>query len=243
MKEDLINTLEETYFTKKEAETYVTLLEAGEATPAELGKRTKIGRVNTYQILESLKGKNAVSMILKDGRQTFFAVEPSKIIAILENKKEKLMSIEPELMKLSKLVEKRSKVTLFEGKKGIAELLQDVLDNAKEVFVYGNRENEKRVFFESTNYRKKRIEKGIKMFGVTDHLEESVFKEEGWKKNSEIRINEKLKDISTWIMIYESKVAILTSEKELLGIIIENEEIAKTHKFNFDLLWESGKEI
>ena len=46
------------------------------------------------------------------------------------------------------------------------------------------------------------------------------------------------------VFIFQNKVALLTFSKDvLLGILIENENIAKHHKQVFEILWKSSKQI
>ena len=241
---EIINSLKEIGLSQKESETYISLLESGQSNVSSISKRTGINRVTTYGILNSLMKKGVVISTNKDKIQNYIAISPRRLLALLKNREKRISSIIPELESISGNVDKKSSVSLYEGKKGIIELLQDVLDNAKTVYVYGNREiAEKSIQFESLNFRKERLRRKIKLVGLSNLLENYIATDKSWQKYSELRILNELKDLSTWTFIYSGKVAILTFKKELTGIIIENEEVANLHKFHFDLLWKRAKKV
>ena len=48
-------------------------------------------------------------------------------------------------------------------------------------------------------------------------------------------------EFPTATYVYGNKVAILSLEKEPVGIIIENEDIARTQGMVFELLWKIAK--
>ena len=48
-------------------------------------------------------------------------------------------------------------------------------------------------------------------------------------------------DFQTVIYIYGNKIAILSLEKEVIGLMIENENISNTQKQIFELLWKIAK--
>jgi len=50
-------------------------------------------------------------------------------------------------------------------------------------------------------------------------------------------------NFTTATNIYGNKVAIISLEKEPLGVVIENEDIVKTQKVLFNLLWKLAKHL
>ena len=58
----------------------------------------------------------------------------------------------------------------------------------------------------------------------------------------ETRFIPKLGEIPNTVYIYGNKVAILNTETDnSFGVLIENENIAKTHKLLFETIWERAK--
>jgi sugar-specific transcriptional regulator TrmB len=239
--QELTETLEELNLSNKEANIYLTLLELGQSNVTRLSHKSKINRITTYHILSSLSNKGLVTSITKDKIQNFQAVDPKRLIKILKEKQEKIESILPELENLKKSVGKRPSVELFEGPKGISTLLDDTLNTKNEILSYGNYEITKRLLeYQSLHFKKVRINKKIKLKAVVNKIEDEFTKSSQWQKLTEVRIFKSLESISTFVHIYGNKISILTLEKEIIGIIIDNEEIANMHRFFFDMLWKQA---
>ena len=62
-----------------------------------------------------------------------------------------------------------------------------------------------------------------------------------YKKITEIRFLNSLKDFPCMIFIYGNKVAMYTVKGELVGLIISNKEFAQAMKIMFDVYWGMGK--
>ncbi|MFW5746580.1 MAG: TrmB family transcriptional regulator [Nanoarchaeota archaeon] len=241
---DVVATLSDACFSQKEATTYVTLLKMGSTTPAKLSQRTGIGRVSTYHILDAMVLKGAVSCFQKGGKKHYSAMDPDKIKAILQHKQKRIESVTPYLHELQHSMPSKMKVSVFEGRQGIFELFSDILESKETIFVYGNREvGEKVIHFESLNFRKKRVQAKIKLYGLSNSIEAQFMREKEWQKQSEFRILDELEEVSTWTFIYGSKVAILAFERELMGIIIDNADAANTQKFMFNIMWEKAEKL
>ncbi|HLC73074.1 MAG TPA: helix-turn-helix domain-containing protein [Candidatus Nanoarchaeia archaeon] len=242
--EDLIKILKELNLSEKESSVYLSLLELGQSNVTRLANKANINRVTTYHILRSLISKGLVSSIEKDNIQNFMAIEPKRLIEALKEKEEKIKSILPELEAKMQTIGSKPSVSLFEGKKGISTLLDNIINDAKgEILVYGNYKiAEKAIEYESLHYRKTRIFKKIKQKGIVNSFEGIDFiKNREWKKLTEIKSLKHLENISTWVEIYDTKVVILTFKKELIGILIDNVEIADMHKLFFDIMWKIAK--
>jgi hypothetical protein len=121
-------------------------------------------------------------------------------------------------------------------------ILKDA-EKTKEVFAYGNLTiTEKLIEYQSLFWRKTRLEKGIKISGVLDSIQDfEPRKEEKWKKLSHIKVLKEISKINSYVLITSNLVGYLSFKGELIGIVIRNKDIAEKEKFNFDLLWEKAK--
>jgi sugar-specific transcriptional regulator TrmB len=236
--------LKELNLSEKEAKIYLHLLKLGQSNVTRLAHDSEINRITTYHILNSLLTKGFVTSTLRDNINNFQAIEPKRIIEILKEKQEKINAIIPELELLKKSSFKRPTVELYEGSKGISALLYQTLTANKEILAYGNYSIAKKTEeYQSLNFRKKRIQKKIKLRGVIDKFDKEFTKIDEWNTLTEIRINKSLKEISTFVQIYNDKVAILTFKNELIGVVIDNKEIADMHRFFFNILWKNHKNL
>jgi len=243
MEEDLIKSLQELDLSEKEAKTYVALIELGQTNVTRLSTFSKINRITTYHILNSLLEKGLATSTTKDGIQNFVAIKPRRLIEIIKQKEEKIRSIIPELEQKSEIIGKKPSLELYEGKKGVSALMDDLIDHAKgEILAYGNFDIvEKAMEYQSLHFRKTRIANQIRLKAITDQLNEDFTQNPSWKKLTEVRLLKKLANVSTWTFICEDWVAILTAKKELVGVVIKNEEIADSQKFIFENFWNVSR--
>ena len=242
--EKLSETLRELNLSEKESKIYLNLLRLGQTNVTRLAHDSKINRVTTYHILDSLLNKGLVTSTNRDKITHFQAVNPKRLIGILKEKEEKINSILPQLESLKKSAGKKPVVELYEGPKGISTLLDQTLNTKKDILTYGNYSIAKEVAkYQSLNFRKKRVNKKIKLRSVINTFDKEFIKLANWDKFTKVKILKTLDKITTFIQIYNDSVAILSFDKELIGIKIDNKEIADMHRFFFKLLWDNAKQL
>src|SRR3990167_5418940 len=86
MKEQIIKIkelLKNSGFLDKEIAIYLTILELGRGTVAEISRKAGINRSTGYVILDSLAGKNLVSISGKEPKQEYVALSPSNLVEYL----------------------------------------------------------------------------------------------------------------------------------------------------------------
>ena len=86
-----------------------------------------------------------------------------------------------------------------------------------------------------------RLERKIPAKIVIDKYDEDIFKKSDYKNLTKIKFSDSLKGFPAMIFIYGEKVAIYTLKEELIGIIIDNEQIAESMKMIFDTYWRNAK--
>lgn len=240
----IVEILKEIGLSEKEVTVYRALLQLGEETASRVSEVANLNRVTTYSLLKSLKEKGFCVIFDKNNIQSFRPIKPENILSLLEDKRNKIKSIIPLLKKEERKIETKTEISLFEGKKGITTMFDIILkdaENKKEVFVYGNLTiAEKTIEYQSLHWRKTRIEKKIKIKALVD-VYKSFEEQKQWKELTEIKINDSLKSIDSYVLITENLVAYLTLKGELSGIMIKNKEIAEKELFNFHILWKISK--
>ncbi len=81
------------------------------------------------------------------------------------------------------------------------------------------------------------------MLITIDAADELIFKTKKYKKLTNLRVLPFLSSFPAMIFVYGNKVALFTLEKDLVGIIIENEQVAKAIKIIFNLYWSQAKVV
>ncbi|OGJ51249.1 hypothetical protein A2335_00105 [Candidatus Peregrinibacteria bacterium RIFOXYB2_FULL_32_7] len=222
----------------KEAEIYLSALKLGQAKVSEIAELAKINRVTAYDVLEKLMQKGFVTFISQKNNQTFLATDPEIIIHSFEKKVKKAKAHIPILKKLSK-IKNPLRISYFEGVDELKNIYFDTLDSTTEILNIINEEAIQPIWpTYETDYVAKRIENKIYLRGIAiNSLEGHELKSKDDKFFRKIKLVSKEKfGFSNDIMIYDNKIAIL-SWLSLGGVIIDNAEIAKTHRALFEMAW------
>lgn len=242
-------------FSEKEARVYLAVLELGSSTVIQIGEKAGVNRGTAYDILESLAKKGLVSYFIKDKKRFFAAESPNKLLDTidnqvkdltaqekeLENQKEEVRKILPELESIYNLPETRPKVRFFEGKEGIKNIYDELLD-AKEIWAYGSFSHIYTTFPWFKEYIRKLINRGIKIKDLVEKNKDTLENKEFYQLPAqEMRfLSENIK-LKTDNIIYGNKVAMISFAKELHGVVIESSEIVDTQRQVFEVLWGLSK--
>lgn len=236
--------LKEFGLSENEINIYIELLKTGTTTANRISKLTGIKRSTTYDNLHLLGNKGLVSSIVKEKVNYFEAIDPKKIMRLMDEKKEKLGKVVKELSSLREVKREESGASFFEGKKGIITILNDILDEKSELWFYGSRKEAQAALNKyPDNFVLKRAELGIKLRAVMaeEDREDKSMKNKKVYVLSTIRFLKTLNKIPTNVFIYGNKVAFMTSGNNLSGTIIKNKEVVKQQKIIFENLWKISK--
>lgn len=232
----MINELEEIGLTKNEIKVYVALIDLGPSLAGKISRRTGLHRRTVYDTTEMLIKKGLIGYILENNRRLFRAENPSRILAILQEK-ENLIS--PIVEKLSEkfIEEKKSEGTNFyKGKEGIKSVFEDQL-NYKEVLILGASPKAYDVlqfYFKWYDKKRKAAKIRTRIIAQDRKLSSIPF--------SEIRYLPEKYSNPVSVNIYGDKVAIiLWATAKPLAIVIKNEEIAEGYRNYFELMWNVAK--
>jgi len=227
---------------EKEIKVYLTLLTLDSTNLQEIAKRINLPRTTIYNTLNYLVTKGLVSYVTKKRVRFYQAADPKKLMDKLNEKKELLNSIMPELETLKKTIKESSSVEIFQGSKGLFTILSDVFKEKQQTYYFGSYSLSKEVLKHQPDHvRTIRLNKKIPAKIVIDHYDEKVFHKKEYKNITEMRFNKSLKDFPCMIFIYGKKVALYTLKKDLVGVIISNEQVAEAMKLIFDIYWINSK--
>lgn len=242
--EEIEKTLQESGLNKNEAKIYLAALELGTAKNNEIAVRAKLLRTTAYEVLMSLVKKGLASFVIKSGIKYFSVVDPSRLIEILNHKVEQVKKALPFLKKIKASVGKRPVLELYEGKDGLKTLYNDILNTLRkgdEEIGYGNTKLLMKIVpYFPPQHMQRRADKGIKARIVTEPSKESKEIQRRDKKEfRQTRFLDFFWKMEVFCYIYKNKLAILSfSEKEPIGIIIDNKEYADAQRIIFESYWE-----
>ena len=228
---------------KNETKIYLALLELGPSLMGDICGKTKIHRRNVYDSIEMLKDKGFVSATLINNRNVFEAVNPERILDILEERKAEVEEILPQLVQ--KQHDKKTAVNVYTGANGRKIIFEDKLKHPEEQYVLGAHHPSKSISTYIENYHRRRIERKIPLkmlfvkqdkeaaeeFAKFNYLEARVLPD---KFSSPIAIN-----------IYANKTVVFMGSGTLepVSILIEDEGLASDFRTYFEMLWKISEPV
>jgi len=249
--------LEKLGLSPKESRVYLATLELGQDTVQNIAKKAKIRRPTTYVILDSLLKMGLVTTV-EEGKKTLYAAEAPEQLDILLKKQEddietmrgQLKGIIPDLRAIYNLSSEKPRVKFYEGKEGIVAMVEDFLRNADpktESLGFTPLDELLKVFpdWEEQNTQR-RAGRDIKSRLIYTRAEGPLpgATSQQAKRNARYVPFNKY-PITGGLTLYKdtqknSKIAMLSYRGQLMGVIIENEELYKTMKTIFELAWEGA---
>jgi len=233
--------LREYGLSEKESKVYLANLKAGDCTANKLSELTGIRRSTVYEVIESMKKKGVISSYQKNNKYYFSALSPQDLITLLREKEEKIKKIVPELVSLMGAVSEKPNVRLFEGIKGMKNVVDEML-NSKEILVYGATKTGDPIFEHYIpNFAKRRESKEVRMRAIISPDIPEHMVEKGIRKYTDIRTLKFLEDHKVAYFIYDNSLIIMTLGEELIAIKIESPLLVESQRLVFEQLWNIAK--
>lgn len=243
--------------TDKQAEIYLLLLKSGLSSPLELSRQTTINRTTIYRILEELQKLNLIEDVLDSRGTKIKAVKPENLSLLLTQKEAELNQLKtclPDLIsELSTIKNQPSastQVVYFRGVNGLKQLLWNILKAKGESIGYGYANWNASVGQEfAEKLRAERVKRKIYDREIQNTDQAGTMS--SWTKIKDYDqvyqaryLPRKIIDIKHDTYIYNDVFAFFHFyQGELFGIEIHNEEIAKTQKQIFEVLWKMAKNV
>jgi len=231
--------LENIGLSPREIDIYLALLRSGSVPVSRIAKDTGLHRTNIYDTLERLREKGLVSFIALKDVKYFKAADPSRILEYLEEKKESVQKIMPELTKLSSLPKDETNVDIFKGREGIKTVWNDIQKTGKDMIWIGAEAKFEEIMPE---YAKRMIKscdaKGLKERAILKR--EEAGNVTPFRKH-DYRYLPKNYKVPTFFIVYGNKVAIFVWTLPYFVILIDNKDISDTYRDYFEFMWKFAK--
>lgn len=247
MNHDIVKTLKKYGLSENEAKVYCSLLALEEGTVDAIAMHAELNRTSSYPVLERLKALGLVGQTKKKKKTVFKAVSPEKLLDLLEDKKESLMAVMPNLKSLLEISRGRPDVSFFEGQEGLKTVLNSILAEAKEVCILGEGES----FLNAIPgwneaYVEKRKGRRIKVkliLKATSYALKSIKKmQESGNEYLKIRVLPEFYKINHGgFDLYSNKSIFYSFEKNYHAVVIDSGVINQVMRTVFDILWETAE--
>jgi len=221
-----------------EAKVYLAILALGEDTVLHISKEAGIKRPTCYVTLDNLLQKGLVSKIERKSTTLYAALEPK---LLLNTYKEKIANFADMLpffeSKMSKA--KRPRIRVFEGKKELDTIYTDYFTHERSSFLYFFGTNAKRIttiwpdFFEVWLKRRSQFKESKEIIS-NDEISIQYIKNSTEKY--QIRLMPKDLEVFSDVVVSENAVFVVSLDN-MIGVLIESEDLAKTFQNFFLLAW------
>ncbi len=245
---DIKAALESVGLSGNEVKVYLALLDLGSALAGEITKRSGVNRTNVYDALDRLTERGLASYVIQANRKYFEAAKSDRLIKYLEekeqdiqNKKELVASVLPELEKRRTLSREPQEATIYKGRQGLKSVAEIVLDTKKPMLVFGA---EGKFFELFTHYavqwhtRRGKLKIPLKII-FNERLRK--VKSRAHFPLTKIRFNAQIYETPATTWLFGDKVAIVVWSEQPLVTLIRSKEVASSYQQFFKILWNNSK--
>lgn len=220
---------------------YLACLELGSASIQKVSQKSGVARSTCEAVLQSLHEKGFVTTFKKKNIKYFSPEDPKKLISLA---KEKVSLLENALPQFGALYYKGDTFPvsrLYEGEDGIRLVLQEILDEAKELLSFGSIDD----IYESVgdyfpSFTKERIKRSIPLKVI---LRDTPLARErqrlGEQQLREVRLMPENNHLSSVTFIWNNKIAMCSFKDKIIALVIQSEELASIQKTMFNLIWDN----
>ena len=234
--------LEDIGLTGAEIKVFLTLLELGSSNAGKVVEKSGLQNAVVHRAFHSLAEKGLISYVKVGRIKQYQSIEPKQLLNFLDEKKARLEKILPELETKSKKSKEKPQATVYQGIRGVKELINLMIDTtSKEYVAYGGPQKAHDLLgdFFWENFHKRRIKKKIKAKLLFHHSLK-------WWATS---LNKKFKltivkttkrnfEELTETIICGHRVAIIVYLDKPFGFLIEEPTASSSYRKFFNLIWE-----
>jgi predicted transcriptional regulator len=241
-----IQRLLEQVFNEKQAKVYLACLELGNAKIPSIAKKAELKRTTVYGLVDELVALGMLSYSTKGKTKLIRAQEPKALLEMLDNKKQALEKALPGLQELFGTAHIRPQLQFFEGREGVRRVYEDTL-TCKEKKIYQIVKVQDFMAFPggdfSRDYIRRRAAKGIEAFALhpkSGDVYDTTYGQESKEFLRHVRYLPPDVFHASMIMIYDDKVAMISTRQENFGCILQSKEFSATLRALFDFMWNLG---
>jgi sugar-specific transcriptional regulator TrmB len=235
----------------KEARVYLAALELGAAPVQQIAKKASVNRPTTYVILESLMKKGLATSVER-GKKVLFTAEPpeqlERLLAweqdVIEEKRQDLLKIMPELEAIFNLSENRPKVKFYEGKEGVRAANEDFMKDLVKgdtIDAFTPLDDMINTFPQFLKTQpEQRIQKKIKSRVIYTHKDGPIPRASNRKELREAHFLPRATFplTGTLSIVKDKKIGIVVYRNNIVAVNIENPGIANMMEAIFELSWK-----
>lgn len=238
------STLEDYGLDANEIAIYLFLIENQDKPAYIIAKETIIPRTTVYKTLDILIKKGLASSWIKNGVKHFSAENPNTLKRILDEKRQQIEEVLPELSNMFSSISLHPSAKLYEGKEGVKQVFEYMLDTIKSkklkrVYVYSDNQLTEQLpkYFRSWRNRKNKTD--AYTYLIVPHGT-PMNPDYSSDKHRETRVLPQEFPFDGSIDICGSVIAFFSfKEKELYSVVIDSKIIADMLTQFFMYMWST----
>lgn len=244
--QDIKQTLKELGLEDGEVALYLASLKLGEAGMSELALEAQLKRTSAYVIFQALEKKGLMGSFKMRSGLKFVATPPHILASKTEKELDDLKSILPQLNSLAQKPDLKPQITYYEGKEGYFIASEDSLKTFNSTVRHiGSISEIHKVIGEDWDlnyYIPTRLKKRInfKALYFKSQMPESFLTANHAELLREVKYLPENHLYNSSKLIYGNKVAIFSSKKELVTVIIESPDIVAGEIKLFETIWDAS---
>ena len=233
--------LSELGLSEQESAVYLATLELGASSISDIAKKAGVKRPTAYYVIDGLMNKNLISKAPRGRRTLYIAEPPSRLLANLRVQEEKLVNLLPRLESLQNSAGNKPRVRFYESKEAIDALYNEIFKTHKKMLAMGSIQSISDFFSYEEIAAWFRIlrDEGGKIYDLLDSSEGArKYSKAAYRKGlGPIKYLPKDFKMGTDTLIVGDQV-LLISYSSMIGVLIENAEIAQTQRQMFEFMWK-----
>lgn len=228
---------------KKETSLFLASLALGESGMTALSKRAQLKRSTAYLVFKSLETKGLMgSFKMRDGMH-FVATQPDALLTKARRQMIELEEVLPGMKALTASSPYKPRITSYEGREGYMIAVEDSLRKSGTILRHiGSLSGVHKMMgedYDIGHYLPERIKKNIFLRALYfPDLSARIRNRDHSRELRELRYLPMTHSFNSSALIYENKVVLASTEKELVAVVIESEELALAERKKFDLIWD-----
>ncbi|EKD24402.1 MAG: Transcriptional regulator, TrmB [uncultured bacterium] len=237
-------------FTDNEIAVYVSILQDRGSSIPSVAKETELSRGTVYDVVEKLKGKGFIAEAKKGKKRKFVAENPNnKLYLLLDEKHRDLQRskqiVEQILPILNVFTEQdafRPQVRVYEGEKGFRQIWDEVFSYEGKNFLSITRVETfltfmGQEFLDELQERKAKL--GITSRAINEDSAAGHRTQDSDKKYlRETRLAPKEFQFPSSEIIFGDNIAMFSTRKENIIVVIESKDLAEAHRTYFEMMWQ-----
>lgn len=221
---------------------YLAAIESGPVPVATLVDRTGLPKATVYDAVAKLEREGLLAAEGPSGKRRIVAHDPSIMLEQIEARRQMVGDMLPELRALYNAAKGKPNIRFYEGPEGIRTTMLDTLNcsSGQMYCTFAMAEIMETPGLDwMDDYMRLRIERGVQMKVIRSRSHDRLAI---WPSSRadlrELRFAPEEVMLGLTMMIYDNRVAIISSKKENYGLILESEEFSRMLRSMFQVIWQ-----